>query len=260
MMLSLLVSVAAAGPASSELSGHWTSFVREASGVAALALPAFSEKEWGLVAEGGVVKHRIRGELGVSGATVDRVVGLAFVPFPVEQVWIGVLDDVHASLVEGLTERQLPGTTPRRKVLYQALDLPFPFHDRHWVLQIESNAALLASTGAWERTWSLDPRGTAALVDVDPAVRLPVDDAVWTPENDGGWLMVPVPGQGTLVVYQARTDIGGVIPDDLVTRYALARLDEMVEQTTELAERAPRHYVGDHDVIYGPGADPVPVW
>lgn len=256
----LLIPYAFAGPASAELAAHWSVFQGSAAGVATLALPGFSTREWETVASGGVVKRRIRGEVGVSGATVDRVVGLALVSEPVEQVWIGVIDDVHASLVEGLTERQLPGTTPSRKVLYQALDLPFPFSDRHWVLQIESNAVLYASTGAWERSWSLDPRGTAALVDVDASVRLPLDDAVWTPENDGGWLMVPVSGHGTLVVYQARTDIGGVIPDDLVTRYALARLDEMVAQTAALAERATSHYVGNHYVIYGPDTVPVPVW
>jgi hypothetical protein len=212
------------------------------------------------VAKGKVVKRRIRGEIGVSGATVDRVIGLALVPQPVDQVWIGILDDVHASLVEGLTERQLPGTTPSKKVLYQALDLPFPFNDRHWILVITSNAALHSGTGAWERTWSLDPRGLAGLADVDPKIRLSPDDAVWTPENDGGWLLVPVPGHGTLVVYQARTDIGGVIPDELVTRYAMSQLDEMVAQTEALAERAPAHYVAHHYVIYGPDGLAMPVW
>ena len=188
------------------------------------------------------------------------MIGVAYVPHPVQQVWIGVLDDKHASLVSGLTERQLPGTTPSLKVLYQALDLPFPFSDRHWVLEISSNPELLQRTGAWERTWSLDPRATGALVDVPSGVRLDPGEAVWTPENDGGWLLVPMGDSGTLVVYQARTDIGGMIPDDLVTRYAIARLDEMMAQTTALAERAPRHYVGPHEPIHGPDAIPLPTW
>ncbi len=260
MFLLWLSSSTLAAPEALALAGRWEGFRAEAAGAARLALPAFSAKEWATVAQGDVVKRRIRGEVGVSGMTVDRVVWLAFVPTPVAQVWIGVIDDVHASLVEGLVERQLPGTRPGHKVLYQSLDLPFPFNDRHWVLQIDSNAALFAATGAWERSWSLDPRGLGALVDVPADVLLPEDDAVWTPENDGGWLMVPVPGEGTLVVYQARTDIGGVIPDDLVTRYAIARLDEMMAQTSALAARAPSHYVGDHYVIHDPSAVPVPTW
>ncbi len=260
MFLLLIASSTLAGPPAVELAGHWTAFQGAARGTARLALPDFSADEWATVARGDVVKRRIRGEVGVSGATVDRIVAMAWVAHPIEQVWIGVLDDVHASLVDGLTERQLPGTTPTHKVLYQALDLPFPINDRHWVLQIDSNQALHGATGAWERSWSLDPRGVGALVDVDPSVRLSVDDAVWTPENDGGWLMVPVPGQGTLVVYQARTDIGGIIPDDLVTRYAMNQLDEMVAQTRALAERAPRHYVSNHYLIHAPDGAPVPVW
>ncbi len=260
MWLILLFSGVLAGPTSAELAVAWSTFSGQAQGVVRLALPDFDGADWERVAGGKVARRRIRGEIGVSGGTVDRVIGVAFVPHPVEQVWIGILDDVHASLVSGLTERQLPGTTPSRKVLYQALDLPFPFSDRHWILRISSNEALFASTGAWERTWSPDPRGVDALVDVPEEIRLDPAEAVWTPENDGGWLLVPVSTGGTLVVYQARTDIGGVIPDDLVTRYAMARLDEMMEQTTALAERAPRHYVGDHDPIWGPDAAAVPTW
>lgn len=256
----LWIASTIAGPAPTALADHWRTFQSQARGVARLALPDVSAGEWAQVAAGDVVKRRIRGEPGVSGGTVDRVVGLALVPPSPTQVWIGVLDDVHASLVEGLVEVQLPGTTPAKKVLYQSLDLPFPFHDRHWVLEIHSNAALHAATGAWERSWSLDPRGPGALVDVPAHLLGKGEDRVWTPENDGGWLMVPVPDHGTLVIYQARTDIGGVVPDDLVTRYAMARLDELMAQTTALADRAPGHYVGNHHVIYGPDAAPVPVW
>ncbi len=256
----LLISTAVAGSTAQVLESHWNEFSGQAMGIAGLALPDFTAREWDEVAAGGVTKRRIRGEPGVSGGTVDRVIGVALLPLPVEQVWIGILDDVHASLVEGLTERQLRGTTPGHKRLYQALDLPFPLNDRHWILGIQSNAELYAGTGAWERTWSLDPGGPAALLEVEHGVLLSPDDAVWTPENDGGWLLVPVKDHGTLVVYQARTDIGGFVPDDLVARYAVARLDEMITQVMELGQRAPGHYVGDHFPIHGPDDLPLPVW
>ena len=154
---------------------------------------------------------------------------------------------------------------PGHKVLYQHLDLPFPFSDRHWVIIIENTAGLHAATGGavWERVWDLDPRGQAALSEVPAALQAELGEgfteAIVTPVNAGGWYFLPTEG-GVLTIYQVRTVIGGNIPDELVVRYALSTLDELIEHVAELAERAPSHYGAAHYPIVRPDGSAIPGW
>ncbi|MCB9741463.1 MAG: hypothetical protein H6740_02540 [Alphaproteobacteria bacterium] len=225
-----------------------------------LPLPALSAAQWAEVAAGEVVKLRRTDADGV-----DTAIGVGFVPHPIDQVWVGVLDDVHDDLVSNLSETWLPGTTPGHKVLYQHLDLPMPFSDRHWVIIIENTRGLHAASGGavWERVWDLDPRGAAAFEDVPAELvqRLGsgFTDAIVTPINAGGWYFIPTAG-GVLTIYQVRTDIGGNIPDELVVRYALSTLDELIEHVAELPARAPAHYRGTTTPIVRPDGSAIPGW
>lgn len=260
MPLLLLIWLSAL-PTATQLQAAWDAVVPALKAHGRLPVPSFSAAQWAELAQGRVVRQRVPSSDGV-----DRAVGAAWLAHPPDAIWIGVLDDVHDDLVSGLSETWMPGSSAQVKRLYQHLDLPAPFADRHWVLQIRNTPGPYTATGGavWERTWQLDPQGEAALAEL-PAEFLARDDApeldgaVWTPVNDGGWTLVPAAG-GVLVVYQVRTVVGGNIPDDLVVRYAVSTLDELLQHVGELAARAPGHYRAGHYPIQRPDGTPIGPW
>lgn len=255
-MILALTAIAFAGPDPRALESAWRAVTPVITQSGKLPLPTLSGADFDDIASGDIIKQRA----GKKGE-VDRAIGIGWLPYSVDAVWVGVLDDVHDDLVSGLTETWLPGTTADRKILYQHLDLPMPVSDRHWVIIIENTRALHAASngGVWERTWDLDPRGDAALAEVPAGLVKDPASAIVTPVNDGGWYLVPAEG-GVLVVYQVRTVIGGNIPDELVVQYAMSTLDELITHVGELAARAPTHYRAGHYAITRPDGSAIPPW
>ena len=100
----------------------------------------------------------------------------------------------------------------------------------------------------WERSWDLAESSL---------MPNPDDDAIWIPVATGSWLLFPVE-QGTMVVYHARSAIGGRIPDEAVTRWALATLDEMMNHIANRAATMDAHYTGNHEIIRGCDDAPIP--
>ncbi len=254
--LTLLALPAMARPDADALVRCWQQAVPWLRQASAWPVPPVTDADLARVAAGQVARRRVDQPPHARGG-VDLVLGVGWVPDPPEAVWIGALDDAHSGLVEDLVEVQLPGTTPTRKILYQRVDLPFPITDRHWVIDIRSTADLFRVSGgrAWERTWTLDPRGQAALASL-PARAQPRDEATWTPVNEGTWLLLEAEG-GTLVVYRVRTDIGGLIPADLVARWSVRKMVEFIEGMHRLAAGVPTHYVGDHPRFLRPDGTPI---
>lgn len=237
-MLPLLTSLfALAAPDPAALSRDWSA--RAAAMTQQAWRPvALSAAQLGVLAAGDVVRAREQ----LEGA--DRVLGAIWSSHPRDHLWIAILDDKHDTLVRDLFEQQLPGTVPQRKLLYQRLDLPWPFDDRQWVIEIRNNPSLWAATDGliWERTWRLADPGLA--ISATP-------DALWTPVNEGGWTLVDAAG-GTIVLYHARTVVGGAIPDDAVASYAMAKLEEMMRHVVSRAASLGDHYGPDHERLYRP--------
>jgi hypothetical protein len=189
------------------------------------------------MADGKIAKRRIR----ESGP--DRAMGAMWVPIDRNHIWIAILDDTHDNLLSTLTETRLGPSENGHKLLYQHLDLPWPVHNRQLVVEIQNNAAIAAATtgGLWERSWDL----------AEPSLMSKPDpDAVWIPLATGSWLLFPVK-TGTVVVYHARSTIGGRIPDEMVTRWAMATLDELMDHIADRARTIEEHYTGDHEVLLG---------
>ena len=203
-----------------------------------------TESDFRTMAAGGVAKRRVL-ETGP-----DRAVGMIWTPVDRNRVWIAILDDIHDTVVSSLREERLPRSPTDRKRLYQHLSLPWPFADRQWVIEIWNNRALVDATegGVWERAWDL----------ADPVLMATPDpSAVWVPMTNGSWFLVPVHG-GTMVAYSARSTIGGAIPHDLVTRWAMATLDEMLGHVADRAAGIQRHYTKGHEPIAGADGIPIP--
>lgn len=217
-------------------------------------VPELSAEDLARLRSGKTIGRRLE-----STGEVDGALGMAFMPLSTEAVWVGGLDDKHAQLAAGLTEVWLPGTNQERKILYQHLDVPAPFSDRHWVVQIRSNQALYAASEGqiWERYWDLDPRPLSELMLELPEGAIELDeDTLTTPVNRGRWTIIPVEG-GVFVLYEVHTDIGGPVPEELMVRFAMLSLDQFMGTLQEVGTRAPEHYSGTHYIIRRPDNSPI---
>lgn len=239
MILALLAwATALAGPPSAaELQAAWEQW-RPQLDAHALYPFRFTSEEWAQVAAGKVARRRER------MVGTDRVIGMIWVEANQDTTWLA-LQDPHATLTEGLVEEDLPGSTLEHRYLFQSIDLPWPLATRQWVILVVNNGPLRDATqGAfWERSWDLsDRRGAEA----------EQENAVWTDVNEGGWFLVKA-GSGTLLGYHARTVVGGIVPDDLVTRWSFGRLKGMLSGIAERTVWIREHYVGAHEPIPRPG-------
>lgn len=194
------------------------------------ALPAFVD--WADVAAGRVEVRR--------GA---RVVGVGLLPVSRPAAWLSITDDDPVGArAEGLFEARLSGAGAGPKTLYQHLDLPWPFADRHWAIDLRTNAALARrEPRVWERAWTLDSSALAAARSLDPA-RWDAAEAV--PVNEGGWLLVEAGDAHTLAVYSVRADLGGGVPESAAAAYTSSTLDALFAQIARNAEDEAGRYRG----------------
>ena len=235
---------AAPAPRGPALAQDWAARAAAARGSAGY-LPSFSADELARLARGDTVRRR---EAAPGGA--DRVVAAVFTPLSRDALWVTIQDDKHDKLVAGLVEAETPGSTPADKLLYQRLDLPWPFEDRQWVIRIRNNPRVYAATAGrvWERSWTL----------ADPALAPnPSPDGVWVPQNDGTWLLVEAAG-GTVLIYEVRTVIGGAFPDDTATRWSLVTVEGMLRHILARAGGIDAHYGAGHAPFYRPDGSTIP--
>ena len=203
----------------------------------------WTDDELKLLAAGQFVKRRER----LEGA--DRAMGAIWTSAKIDPLWVAVQDEAHAVLIKGLTEERMPGSTFQHKLLFQRVDLPWPFADRQWMIEVVNNTVLFEKSGGkcWERTWSLIPlRGAQA----------EEENAVWVTTNDGGW-MVAEAGGGTLVAFHVRTIMGGNVPEDAATKYYMTTVGGMLREIVARSLEMPEHYVGGHSPILYPDGNPI---
>lgn len=212
-----------------ELSAAWSAHERAVEVSARMPPGALDASVWRTVAAGSVA--RTQSERGVRGV---GVVGES-----VQAVWLAITDDAPVDVVSGLTQVALAGAWASDKLLYQRLDLPWPFADRHWVLRSASNRAL-AAAGVWERAWESAPeRLPEARGRTDAAA---FDAALTVPVNRGSWLLLPLDAQDTLAIYQAQVQLGGSLPEGAADQYAAATLSELFASTLRDARSMHRRY------------------
>lgn len=241
-LLGSLVVEAAEPPPAEVLKESWEGW-RAALNAHATYPFRFSDKEWKEVAAGKVTRRRER----LTGT--DRVLGMIWVDADLDTTWLAIQDE-HADLTEGLINEDLPGSTMEKRYLFQSLDMPWPLATRQWVILVLNNGPLRTATGGafWERSWDLsDRRGAQA----------ERPDGVWLDVNEGGWFLAEA-GGGTLLGYHARTVVGGIVPDELVTRWSFGRLKGMLTGISERTSWIRTHYVGAHEPIHRPGGAPIP--
>lgn len=193
---------------------------------------------WSQVAAGKIVRPKVdRGAMGVGLLDCERAAA-----------WLAVTDDHPVDEVDGLTQIPLSGAWAGEKYLYQLLDLPWPFADRHWVLHGVTNRPLAAAAGVWERAWEDAPDWLPKARDRVGAERY--DAALPVPVNRGSWLLVDTGEETTLAVYRAEADLGGGVPEGAAEAYTSATLDGYFRSTLRDARSMYTRY--------GPGCSPQP--
>jgi hypothetical protein len=226
----------------------WTAVLAAVQALSFLPPPPLEGDVWDNLATTGQARLR-------SGAEVQQVVGLGIFPAPQAQVWLALTDDRPSEAIAGLTEIALRGAWTSPKLLYGHLDLPWPFQDRQWVIELRNNTALAQSSGVWERHWSPKPE---ALELARPTMGAALDSALLTPENEGNWILLALSPTQTLGIYQTRVSMGGVVPDSAVDAWAASSLKEVFDKYTRNALNMPAHYGPGCSVQKGANDVPIP--
>jgi len=179
-------------------------------------------------------------------------------------LWVASLDP-HLTVDPDLIEKKLAEHNGR-EIWYGYYKLPYPFSDRHWVIESWNNLALAKATNgaSWEHAWQLAPGQEStvfsavregAVEGVDAAA---VDSAVKTPHNHGAWLVIRLENGKSLLGYHATSTVGGSVPDWIVLQLVHGKLDALLKRVNDRCTTVvPEHYDAAHPHLEG--GDGVPL-
>lgn len=200
------------------------------------------------------------------GSGSRRAVGLVLTPASRDAMWLAC-QDLHFVQSEAVHEYRMSLTAPDRSRWYGIVDLPRPFSDRHYVVDVWNNHELAQQTGnlSWERPWSLVPGAVTEARGFVEAGKVPKTDlsmwqhAVETPTNLGAWVAIALPDGSSIFGYHAATRVGGNIPEGLMLQYVKATLDTTLLSIADRAQAViPQHYTDAHEDVWGGDGRRVP--
>jgi len=228
-------------------------------------LPALSSKQRARLLAGDVVKII---DEAPDGSGSSRAVGIMVTDLPRDAMWVSC-QDLHFVMNSTVHELRIDLTPPDKATWYGLIDLPRPFTDRHWVVDVWNNHALASATQgrAWEHPWSLKPGGVAQARTKVEAGKVPHttlsmwENAIETPTNLGAWVALELPDGGSVFAYNAATRVAGNIPENLMLQYVKSTLDATLRGIEARARATiPSHYIAGHTVVIGGDGQPVKPW
>lgn len=257
----VLVAASPAGADQEDLVEVIRSRVAEFDALAHYPLPPIDDKDLQRLVDGKLVRIREKTD---DPDLPQRVLGLEVIDIAKEQLWFAARD-IHYTAVDGLTEVNVGTDDDGHDLWYQHIDVPRPFADRHWVIDVWDNHALAEGTHgrSWEHPWELTPSGEdMAFTLIRQGVIPGIDEhraekAVYTPVNRGAWLAISLPGGRTLFGYHVITVLGGGIPDRLVVEYSAMTLGKLFKGTVERVPDALVHYDPHHEPMIGGDGNPI---
>ena len=196
-----------------------------------------------------------------------RVVGLLITDEPRDELWLANRD-THYSVAEGATEVLLTPRGQWPQIWYQHIDAPRPFSDRHWTIDVSDSWQLARATDGrcWEHWWALTDDGLAYAKEAVSAGRVPAisvdtfEDSIYTPANQGAWLMCALEDGRTLLGYHTKVVVGGRIPDRIIADWGMATLGRMFRKVESQAREQREHYTGGHYLIHGGDGQELPLY
>lgn len=192
------------------------------------------------------------------------VTALSIIDRPRELIWLALMG-ATSEHDNRLTRIRLADGEAGGYTKYQHVDLPWPFRDRHWVIDIRKNIALAEATDGhvWEHHWQLADNGENLLYNaldkgVDPGIdRKTIENSTYLPANRGAWVTAPLGDSTTLVIARLEADFGGFIPKALVKDFTRKRMEKGLKKVEELTALVPERYDGSRLVTDGFGR-PIP--
>ena len=224
-------------------------------------IPELSDNQLEKLEQGRLVRIR---EVPKDSSQPQRGIGLRILDQQRAVLWAG-MTDAHLVSKAMASEVQLPKDGLGER-WYQRLWLPWPFAQRHWVIDVEDVPEVAAGTEgkAWEHCWALTEGGeglaqsliaSGAVQDIEPS-----DAAgfVYVPVNRGAYFAITLSGDRTLWGFHASTVIGGNVSDSLVAKYTMMQLKGLFEEIAERGRQAQQHYAAGHEPLVGGDGLPLP--
>ncbi|MDP6931860.1 MAG: hypothetical protein QGG40_03050 [Myxococcota bacterium] len=257
LLLLLQTGVARATPSVEDL----TRAIADYDAHAVLPLPELTREQVEDLRSGDVIRV-----LDDPGSGPKRATGLVLVPIERRRLWVAA-QDLHYLQDERLTEYFLGWLPPAGKRWYGLIDLPRPFSDRHWVVDVHDNHALANSTGnqSWEHHWAGTENPQALSLSLARTGELGLDldtyeDAVWMGSNRGAWLAIALDENHTVLGYHAQIELAGWVPPAGYLAWVRAGLDDLLLGVVERSAQVDSHYTQGHDPIVGANGETLPTW
>lgn len=175
----------------------------------------------------------------VPGKVAKIAWGVAVLQVPIAKLFSAVNDDLNKPSYSKLSHvRLLQGEyCAARRLAFQFLPVPV-VTDRWWVIEQRRNTVLNErSQGAVrELIWVKQADGTPHL---DPVALAIANQGMQATENDGGWWLLKLDEQTTLIQFWALSDPGGNLPLGLVSQFAGGSIRETFARMEELARKGP---------------------
>jgi hypothetical protein len=199
------------------------------------------------------------------GKKPSRAVGYMISEISKSDLWLAA-QDPHFTVQSSTTEFLLyqDPSVPDKMQWYGYLDAPWPITDRYWVVLSWNNhkVSVKSNNRFWEHPWELVSDGPAiSRKKMDANIitkgsKSQLDSAIYTPYNQGGWGMLSISDTSikgkTLIIYHAKTVVGGGIPENLILQLTYSGIDGLLQDLEDRARnRVPKHYVSGHKAIYG---------
>lgn len=212
-------------------------------------LPPLTEDDWDDLRRGRPAVGFFKESLVEDDVSAMGVMGVHVVVAPRLLVWLTVMGGT-GERDERLTRTYLSRTDDGDYMRYQHIDVPWPFRNRHWVIDCKKNRAVAERSQGriWEHQWNLADDGLSYL---DEAAKLTgltrksMDKSIYITSNAGAWILMELDAQRTLVVFWSDVDLGGRIPRSLVRRFARGQIKDRLQDLGPMSQRVARAYAGN---------------
>lgn len=200
----------------------------------------------------------------------SRAVGYLLSTASMRNLWLAC-QDIHFTQNSSAKEVVIYTYPDKKADWFGYLDLPWPMSNRYWVVSVSNNTTMAQATQNthWEHPWKLKENGIQLAnqyanqgklqsINIDTHM---VEDAIFTPVNQGAWIVIQIDSTYSMLIYHATTVVGGNIPRDFVTQLVKSSMEDMLQTIDEKAKTdVTNHYVGDHYLITGGNNQPVPLY